>query len=141
MKKLGVIMVVLNLMFSSLYAFPKGCVAVKENGAGEGFSRVGFRWLGLFYCLEMDDKEAVKEKLYRLAAHSECYNYIQIGDSQAAFEELKTYINKKKEWFKEYPKQSFEFFRGCMIIYDNPDYKEEIEKIVKKYCKDEDCEW
>lgn len=150
MKKLGVIMVLLNLSFKlNAYELPNECIRLKMYAGLSNFKNKTkeLKELGLFYCLGFKDEDAIKKRLHLISANRKCYNYVQIMDAYQAFEEVKQYIdNIKSEYKDKDPTGEYDKFKRCMFIYDSEEgefnsYQKEVERIVKKYCKDEDCEW
>lgn len=98
-------------------------------------------WLGLSYCIGIDDKDEIEKELYHLSLDP-TKDKVKIMDSKAAFEELKQYIESEKEFYGIHKKNSeFINFKGCirMFYYGTgygSDYNTRVERIVKKYCKD-----
>lgn len=100
-------------------------------------------WLGLAYCMGIDDESEIEKELHNLSLDPTRYN-VKIMDSKAAFEELKQYIDREKEFYgisDENPKLDYKNFKGCikMFYYGTgygSGYHFEVERIVKKYCKD-----
>lgn len=147
MKKLGVIMVLLILLFKlNAYELSNECIRLKMYAGLSNLKNKTkeLKELGLFYCLGFKDENAIKRRLYLTSANRQCYNYVQIMDSYQAFEEVKQYIdNIKSEYKDKDPTGEYNKFKRCMFIYKSEEgefnsYQQEIERIVKKYCKD--CE-
>lgn len=134
MKKLAII--TMFLVFFILYAEEQNKIFMDYDRKA---TELG--WLGLSYCIGIDDKGDIEKELYRLSLDF-TKDKVKIMDSKAAFEELKQYIESEKEFYnirKENPK--FINFKGCirMFYYGTgygSDYNTQVERIVKKYCKD-----
>ncbi|RDU58228.1 hypothetical protein [Helicobacter sp. MIT 14-3879] len=135
MKKL--VMITMFLVFSfSLYAEEQNTIFMDYYRKA---TELG--WLGLSYCIEIDDENEIEKELFRLSLDP-TNSKVKIMDAKAAFEELKQYIESEKEFYnihKGNPK--FINFKGCirMFYYGTgygSDYNTQVERIVKKYCKD-----
>ncbi|WP_286501592.1 hypothetical protein [Helicobacter rodentium] len=134
MKKL--VMITMFLAFFSLYAEEQNTIFMDyDRKAAE------LGWLGLSYCIGIDDKDGIEKELYRLSLDP-TNDKVKIMDSKAAFEELKQYIESEKEFYGIHKKNSeFINFKGCirMFYYGTgygSDYNTQVERIVKKYCKE-----
>lgn len=100
-------------------------------------------WLGLAYCMGIDDESEIKQELDNLSLDP-TRDKVKIMDSKAAFNELKQYIDTEKEFYDindNNPKLGYKNFKGCikMFYYGagyGSGYQFEVERIVKKYCKD-----
>lgn len=100
-------------------------------------------WLGLSYCMGIDDKSEIEKELYHLSLDP-TRDKVKIMDSKAAFNELKQYIDEEKEFYgisNENIKLSYKKFKGCMKMFYygtgyGSDYDFKVERIVKKYCKE-----
>lgn len=143
MKKICKVIFALSFIYCGVCgAFSQDCVLVKEFGVGEFNKKQALKYLGLFYCLDLADKEYVKDLLYRLSAEANCSNYIKIMDSKMAFDELKVFIDKKKKELNQLVCENNcnkrESTGICLSIYESDSFDTEIERIIKKYCKE--CE-
>ena len=100
-------------------------------------------WLGLAYCMGIDDESEIKKELDNLSLDPTRHK-IKIMDSKSAFNELKQYIDTEKEFYgvnDKNPELSYKNFKGCikMFYYGagyGSGYQFEVERIVKKYCKE-----
>ncbi len=96
-------------------------------------------WLGFAYCVGIDDEEEFKKELYHLSLLKD----VKIMDSEAAFKELKEYIDSEKEFYEvseNNPKLGYKNFKGCVRMYYfgtglGSGYHFVVERIVQKYCK------
>ena len=141
MKQLRRILLVLFVICCGVCgAFSQDCVLVKESGVGEFHKKQALKYLGLFYCLDLTDKEYVKDLLYRLSAKANCSNCIKIMDSKMAFDELKVFIDKKKKELNQLACENNcnkrESTAICLSIYESDSFDTAIERIIKKYCKE-----
>lgn len=100
-------------------------------------------WLGLAYCVGIEDESEIKKELYNLSLDP-TRDKVKIMDSKAAFNELKQYIDTEKEFYDindNNLKLDYKNFKGCikMFYYGagyGSGYQSEVERIVKKYCKE-----
>ncbi|MGX3097378.1 hypothetical protein [Helicobacter sp. 23-1046] len=99
--------------------------------------------IGIEYCIKGNDFSEVQPNVQILGR----YNY-KIGLGWKGLEnqilpELKAYIDDKSRIdyetvFAHYSNGNFSRFYVCLGIYDSPQYNAEVERIMKKYCKE--CE-
>lgn len=132
-------------MIAMFLVFSFGLYAEEQNTIFMDYDRKATElgWLGLSHCIGIDDKSEIEKELYRLSLDP-TNSKTKIMDSKAAFEELKQYIEGEKEFYNIHEKNSkFINFKGCirMFYYGTgygSDYNTQVERIVKKYCKE--CE-
>ncbi|WP_297814403.1 hypothetical protein [uncultured Helicobacter sp.] len=133
------------VMIAMFLVFSFGLYAEEQNTIFMDYDRKATElgWLGLSHCIGIDDKSEIEKELYRLSLDP-TNSKTKIMDSKAAFEELKQYIEGEKEFYNIHEKNSkFINFKGCirMFYYGTgygSDYNTQVERIVKKYCKE--CE-
>ncbi|TLD83763.1 hypothetical protein [Helicobacter sp. MIT 05-5294] len=111
--------------------------------------------VNLYRHILQDDKIAKKmfqesaRKKYELVGIDYCLKYfkchsryyansliremiLEKGGGKGGIEEIKNFIEKQ---FKG-GKYAFQDLESCLELYDSPEYQTEIERIVKKYCKE-----
>lgn len=139
-RKIVVILIFLFLTYHHCYAEEQNTDYFHDYF--EKALRLG--WLGLSYCMQIDDEETINNELEMLSKHP--YKNINIMDSKAVFEELKRYIDGEKNFYnisENNKKRGYTNFKGCLRMYYygtgfGTHYNEEVNRIVKKYCKE--CE-
>ena len=102
-------------------------------------------WLELAYCMRIDEQKEIEKELHNLSLDP-TKDDIKIMDANAAFKELKVYIDEEKEFYEISnggKKLSYKDFKGCMKMFYygtgyGSNYHFQVEQIVKKYCKE--CE-
>ena len=95
--------------------------------------------IGIEYCMEQDNFKEQSFWLWHFKRKLELYKNIDkkivnFFSDEGEFARFKSFIdNKAKAKTILLPR-----LYGCLKLYDSKEYQDEVERIVKKYCKD--CE-
>ena len=97
--------------------------------------------IGIEYCIKGNDFSKVQPNIQILGRYNYKIGLMWKGLENQILPELKSYIDDKSRIdnetiFAHYSNGNFSRFYVCLEIYDSPQYNAEVERIVKKYCKE-----
>ncbi len=95
--------------------------------------------IGIEYCIKGNDFYETRTDIQVLGRYTN-----KFGLGYGAIlppPDLKSYIDDKsiindKTIFNHYKNSNFSRFYVCLDLYDSKEYQDEVERIVKKYCKE-----
>ncbi|WP_110570859.1 hypothetical protein, partial [Helicobacter cinaedi] len=99
--------------------------------------------IGIEYCITGEDFSKVQPNISILGRYNYKIGLMWKGLENQILPELKSYIDNKSRIdnetiFAHYSNGNFSRFYVCLEIYDSKEYNAEVERIIKKYCKE--CE-
>ena len=94
--------------------------------------------IGMEYCIKGNNFDKTQPNIMIMG----WYRYkLGVPYGEDIIADLKPYIDNKatitdKTLLHHYQKSNFSRFYTCLNLYDSKEYQAEVERIVKKYCKD-----
>ena len=97
--------------------------------------------IGIEYCITGEDFSKVQPNISILGRYNYKIGLMWKGLENQILPELKSYIDNKSRIdnetiFAHYSNGNFSRFYVCLEIYDSKEYNAEVERIIKKYCKE-----